>query len=91
MRKALEKQINGVDRLQRELDRQIDKVLDITTKEQARKLIDLSKRLTAHKIYLKREMIYALHELDVDCIRHKSAPKTGISADLMYNEADEGR
>ena len=76
MRKALKKQSNWVGRLQRELERQLDKLLDNTTKEQARELIDLSKRLISQtRNPKKKDKIYALHELDVDCISKGKARK----------------
>lgn len=63
MRKALKKQSNWVGRLQRELERQLDSIIDNTTKAHAEHLIGLAKRLVSHTRNPKqKDKIYALHE-----------------------------
>lgn len=76
MRKCLKKQSNWVGRLHRELSRQLDGLNDESIKAQGQHLCDLAKRLRAQTRNPKqKDIIYALHELDVDCISKGKARK----------------
>jgi len=72
----LKKLCKWVERLQRDLGRQLDGIDDVTTREQDEQFIALTRRLIAQTRNLKqKDKIYALHEPDVDCISKGKAKK----------------
>lgn len=75
MRRSLKKLCTWVGRLQRELERQLEK-LSQPAKDKAEELINLAKRLIEQVKNTKtKNKLYSLHEQDVDCISKGKARK----------------
>ena len=75
MRASIRKLRTWVGRLQRELERQLDKVPEVA-RPRADELISLADRLFAQIKDIKtKDKLYSLHEQDVDCISKGKARK----------------